>query len=479
MREKIKELKDEKKKVIVIHSDKGEASEYIDELVEMNISENTIYVSSDYIFPDDEQFCDPWQKRFRAIDEKIFNVSELRDALQNETKAAIILNLTASANCYAKESFLVALAGICPLIDAENRLVLVIRSEDIDFLNNASPYIKFLEIKKSSASDISDFIKSKISSAFSEDKLRRLGKLLEGKYYTDIMEMKTDLLKASASEDAFKELEYTISPSVKERDALTFSDILGNDKAKEMIQDFLYVSINRDELEKHEKNPDTGKGLLIYGPPGTAKTQLVKAASGEIGAPIYEFKPELSYSEYHGVSGRNIADFFDEVINKDEMSIIFIDEVDSVFRRRSSRNSEENASIINIFLKKVSEAASKPHILIIIASNRPYDIDPAFLRNQRIGDCVYVGLPDEKTREDLIRYKLRGEYEIDMERLVALTEGFSGADIFKLYSKANLIRSKVKCNRMETSHFLEALKTVNSTVSKEEVELVKNWKLVP
>ncbi len=226
-----------------------------------------------------------------------------------------------------------------------------------------------------------------------------------------------------------------------------FSDVAGLEEVKKaikirMINPFLYP----DKYKLYNKK--TGGGVLLYGPPGTGKTMIAKAIACEVGAKFYAVKGSDIVSKWVGESERNINSLFEEA-NKQDKAIIFIDEMDSLLGKRGQ--DIHNDKRVNEFLQQIDGFAGKnPNLLLLGATNRPWDIDTAATRSGRFSQKIYIPLPDEKARKFMIEKNMKNvpvSKDFDIDKIVSKTELYSGADIDEL------------CDRAKDEPLLKAIET--------------------
>ncbi len=254
-----------------------------------------------------------------------------------------------------------------------------------------------------------------------------------------------------------------------------FSDIAGLDDVKKAITVRMINPVKYPEKYKLY-NKKTGGGVLLFGPPGTGKTMIAKAIACEVGAKFYAIKGSDIVSKWVGESERNIDSLF-ETARAEKLAIIFIDEMDSLIAKRGTDT--HNDKRVNEFLQQIDGFSGRaPNLLLLGATNRPWDIDGAALRPGRFSQKIYVPLPDAPAREFMIKKSLKNTpaaADVDIAELVRLTEGYSGADIEELCDRAKedpLLKaistdSVVPVTRAD---FMDALKDVPPSVSKKEVE---------
>ena len=218
---------------------------------------------------------------------------------------------------------------------------------------------------------------------------------------------------------------------------VSFDDVAGLVEAKKYLQERVIIPLKYPEKSlKFKIKP--GGGLLLYGPPGTGKTMLAKAVANEIEAAFFSVKSSDIISKWVGDSERNIKSLF-EAARKAEKAIIFIDEIEALLPRRGGNSTVMNRVVPEILSHLDGIEEKHPCLLIMGATNRPWDIDEAFLRPGRFDKQVYVGLPDAQARKAIIEYHLEGipvEENINLDETAANTEGFSGADLMGICKAA-------------------------------------------
>ncbi|MGN4124593.1 ATP-binding protein [Lysinibacillus sphaericus] len=215
----------------------------------------------------------------------------------------------------------------------------------------------------------------------------------------------------------------------KVKNQVTFADVAGLDDLKKTINlRIISPFYNKGLFAKFRKK--VGGGVLLYGPPGCGKTFIAKATAGECKANFYPVHITDILSGYTGESEQNLEGFFDKA-RLQKPSIMFFDEVDTLGYSRS--HSSANArSLINTFLTEMEGIdTNTDEVLVMAATNTPWDVDNALKRPGRFDRLIFVAPPDEKARKLIFQLKLKGRYaeDIDVTTLAAQTEFFSGADI--------------------------------------------------
>ena len=235
---------------------------------------------------------------------------------------------------------------------------------------------------------------------------------------------------ASEEDDEVKRWQQAEIPNIH------FSDVAGLEDVKKaikirMINPILYP----DKYKLYNKK--TGGGVLLYGPPGTGKTMIAKAIACEVGAKFYAVKGSDIVSKWVGESEKNINSLFEEA-NKQDRAIIFIDEMDSLLGKRGQ--DIHNDKRVNEFLQQIDGFSGRnPNLLLLGATNRPWDIDTAATRSGRFSQKIYIPLPDEKARKFMIERNMKNvpvSKDFDVDKIVKQTKNYSGADIEELCDRA-------------------------------------------
>lgn len=215
-----------------------------------------------------------------------------------------------------------------------------------------------------------------------------------------------------------------------ERPDIRLSDVAGLDDVKKALRD--NVIWPRQHPERYERyNVAPQAGVLMYGPPGNGKTYIAKAVAGELDAALFVVNAAAIKSKWVGKSEKNVKRLF-EAAAKQERAIIFIDECDAIL----AAHQNEKVNIYTQFLTELDGIATRRDALysrfILAATNKPWLLGDAVLRPGRIGQHVYVGLPDQASREAIMRRCLANipaEADLPFDRLAGNLEGYSGADI--------------------------------------------------
>jgi transitional endoplasmic reticulum ATPase len=250
----------------------------------------------------------------------------------------------------------------------------------------------------------------------------------------------TDLLVAP--EDAGERLEQESprpsgEPVDPDRTIVTFADVGGMEDVKEEIRLKIIHPFQHPELYA-AYGKRAGGGVLLYGPPGCGKTYVARATAGELGSSFLWVGLEDVLSMWFGESEQNLHELFEQA-RRSTPCLLFFDEVDALGARRSDMRSSPGRQLINQFLVELDGvSAENEGILFLAATNAPWHVDDAFRRPGRFDRVVFVPPPDRGARREIVRIHLEGrlQEQIDLDRIAARTEGYSGADLRSLVDVA-------------------------------------------
>ncbi|MBW2048761.1 MAG: ATP-dependent zinc metalloprotease FtsH [Deltaproteobacteria bacterium] len=243
------------------------------------------------------------------------------------------------------------------------------------------------------------------------------------------------------------------------QDKVTFDDVAGIDEAKEELGEI--VEFLKDPKRFTRLGGRIPKGVLLTGAPGTGKTLLARAISGEAGVPFFSISGSDFVEIFVGVGASRVRDLFKEGM-KNAPCIIFIDEIDAVGRHRGAGlggGHDEREQTLNQLLVEMDGFESNEGVILISATNRPDVLDPALLRPGRFDRQVVVPVPDIKGREGILKVhtkeKLTGR-DVDVNLLARGTPGFTGADLENMVNEAALMAARRGKESVEMVDFEDA-----------------------
>ena len=226
---------------------------------------------------------------------------------------------------------------------------------------------------------------------------------------------------------------------------VTFKDVAGADEEKEELEEI--VQFLRDPQRYTELGAHIPKGVLLVGPPGTGKTLLAKAVAGEADTAFLSISGSDFVEMYVGVGASRVRDLFEQA-KKQAPAIVFIDEIDAVGRQRGTGlggGHDEREQTLNQLLVEMDGFGRNEGVVVLAATNRADVLDPALLRPGRFDRQVYVGLPDIRGREEILKIHAKDKplaEDVDLADIARGTPGFTGADLENLLNEAALLAAR-------------------------------------
>ena len=265
---------------------------------------------------------------------------------------------------------------------------------------------------------------------------------------------------------------------------LMFDDIGGLEELKEDIRFKIINPFLHPDIYTHY-GKKIGGGILMYGPPGCGKSMIAEATANDAQATFYNVKCSDLKSKYVGETEKNIAELFKSV-RKNAPSIIFFDEFESLGANRTDSAAHDKNAVAQLLTEMDGVGAKNQPILLLAATNEPWSIDSALLREGRFGDSLFIGLPDKHAQEKILRLNLKNKplhQSCKITDVLAFTDGLSGADITGLCEAAadiplrEFFRTKQKRD-ITLQDFDHAAKKANSIVrpwfKKASQQIIKN-----
>ena len=227
---------------------------------------------------------------------------------------------------------------------------------------------------------------------------------------------------------------------VKSSSGIKFSDVAGEDEAKESLAEIVDYLHNPDKYR--EIGASMPKGVLLVGPPGTGKTMLAKAVAGEASVPFFSMSGSEFVEMFVGMSASKVRDLFKQAKEK-APCIVFIDEIDAIGKKRDGQigGNDEREQTLNQLLTEMDGFEGNTGVVILAATNRPESLDPALTRPGRFDRRVPVELPDLKGREEILKVharKIKVAPNLDYVQIARMASGASGAELANIVNEAAL-----------------------------------------
>ena len=267
---------------------------------------------------------------------------------------------------------------------------------------------------------------------------------------------------------------------VKSSNGIRFSDVAGEDEAKENLAEIVHYLHNPKEYE--EIGASMPKGILLVGPPGTGKTMLAKAVAGEANVPFFSMSGSEFVEMFVGMGASKVRDLF-SLAKEKAPCIVFIDEIDAIGQKRDGRigGNDEREQTLNQLLTEMDGFEGNTGVIILAATNRPEGLDPALTRPGRVDRRVPVELPDLKGREAILRVhaqKIKTEQGIDYSRIARMASGASGAELANIVNEAALHAIRDGRKAAGQADFEESIEVVIAGYQKKNAILTDKEKMI-
>ncbi|MFP4169144.1 MAG: ATP-dependent zinc metalloprotease FtsH [Desulfonatronovibrionaceae bacterium] len=245
----------------------------------------------------------------------------------------------------------------------------------------------------------------------------------------------------------------------RSQEKTTFEDVAGAEGPKTELQEV--VSYLKEPERIRSLGGKVPKGIMLVGPPGTGKTLLARAVAGEADAPFFSITGSDFMEMFVGVGAKRVRNLFEEA-KKNAPSIIFIDEIDSIGRRRGAGlggGHDEREQTLNQLLAELDGFEETQDVIVMCATNRPDILDQALLRPGRFDRRIIVDLPNTKDRKEILSVygqNKKFDPDVDLDRLARGTPGFSGADLENLLNEAAILAARREMNSINNQIIEEA-----------------------
>ncbi|MCX8175023.1 MAG: AAA family ATPase [Candidatus Micrarchaeota archaeon] len=265
----------------------------------------------------------------------------------------------------------------------------------------------------------------------------------------------------------------------------SLSDVGGYEDVKNELREAIVAPLQKRELAyTYGIKPPTG--ILLFGPPGTGKTMLMKALAKELNIGFYYVKCSDLLSEWYGESEKNVAEVF-AIARKNAPCVLFFDEIDSIGKKRDAYTTDDVAPrIMSVILEELDGFKEKKKTVITIgATNAPDQLDPALMRPGRMDKIIYMPLPDFEARKAIFKVhlsKLPTEKDIDFGKLASMTERYSGADIKNICTEASRLaaRDALKADvvvPVSMRHIISVIRKMKPSVSIDQLETYNKFRM--
>ncbi len=267
---------------------------------------------------------------------------------------------------------------------------------------------------------------------------------------------------------------------VKSSSGIKFSDVAGEDEAKENLAEIVDYLHNPERYKKI--GASMPKGILLVGPPGTGKTMLAKAVAGEANVPFFSISGSEFVEMFVGMGASKVRDLFQQAKEK-APCIVFIDEIDAIGKKRDAQfgGNDEREQTLNQLLTEMDGFEGNNGVIILAATNRPETLDPALLRPGRFDRRVPVELPDLKGREEILKVhakKILVADDVNYNKIARMASGASGAELANIVNEAALRAVRDRREFVTQADLEESIEVVIAGYQKKNAILTDKEKLI-
>jgi SpoVK/Ycf46/Vps4 family AAA+-type ATPase len=267
----------------------------------------------------------------------------------------------------------------------------------------------------------------------------------------------------------------------------SMADVGGYEDVKEELRDSIMVPLEKEDIAfTYGIKPPAG--ILLFGPPGTGKTMLMRALAKELKYNFIEVRSSQIMSQWVGESEKNVAEVFTNA-RKNAPTVLFFDEIDSIAKKRTSMGEGLDVvgpRVLSEILQQIDGAnKAKGMVMVVGATNLPNELDPALLRPGRLDKIIYMHLPDPEARREILKVHLKGlpgADELDLATLVKKTDRYSGADLKNLVTEAKRLAAKDASKQgvvvpISMEHMLRVLKQIKPSTGLAQLDDYEKFRL--
>ncbi|MFT9496859.1 ATP-dependent zinc metalloprotease FtsH [Anaerosolibacter sp.] len=263
-----------------------------------------------------------------------------------------------------------------------------------------------------------------------------------------------------------------------DRPSTHFKDVAGLEEVKEELAEVIDF-INHPE-KYYKMGAKIPKGILFYGPPGTGKTLLAQAIAGETNSAFFPASGAEFVEKYVGVGAKRVRTLFEKA-KKDAPSVIFIDEIDAIGAKRSSESNNEKDQTLNQLLIEMDGFHSNQTVIVVGATNRLDLLDEALLRPGRFDRHMFIGNPDIRAREEILKVHIKNkpiDAKVDIKSLAKRTHGMSGAHLSNIANEAAILAVRNNKKHIGTEEFNQAIEKVMAGLQRKNAVVMEKEKKI-